>query len=74
MQKPKIPSILELVSAENFGRITSALKFSVIAVVVVAVYCQDLSIVFNGALHDEATFHILAIPLLFAYLLYRKKR
>jgi exosortase len=74
MQKPKLPSIYELASAENFGRIASALKFSLIAVVIVAVYFQDLSIVFNSALHDEATFHILAIPFLFAYLLYRKRK
>ena len=74
MQKPKLPSIYELASAENFGRIASALKFSIIAVVIVAVYFQDLSLVFNSALHDEATFHILAIPFLFAYLLYRKRK
>ncbi len=55
-------------------RLTIALKFSVVAVSVVALYFQDLSMVFTGALTDESTFHILAIPFLFAFLVYRKRR
>jgi hypothetical protein len=34
---------------------------------------QDLTLVFRNALSDEATYHILAIPFLFGYLLYRKR-
>jgi len=39
-----------------------------------AIYFQDLNIIFNDALQDEATSYILAIPLLFAYLIYRKRK
>ncbi len=55
-------------------RLAIALKFSVITLVVVALYFQDLSMVFTGALTDESTYHILVIPFLFAYLIYRKRK
>jgi len=55
-------------------RLGIALKFSVITLAVVALYFQDLSMVFTGALTDESTYHILAIPFLFAYLVYRKRK
>src|SRR5665647_2002718 len=45
-----------------------------IAVAVLAFYLQDLSMVFKGALTDESTFHILAIPFIFGYLLFRKRK
>ena len=55
-------------------RIAVAIKLSVIAVAVLAFYLQDLSMVFKGALTDESTFHILAIPFIFGYLLFRKRK
>ncbi len=55
-------------------RIAVAIKISVIAVAVLAFYLQDLSMVFKGALTDESTFHILAIPFIFGYLLFRKRK
>ena len=51
-----------------------ATKFAVIVAVVVAFYLQDLNLVFSNAISDEATYHILAIPFLFGYLLYRKRK
>jgi exosortase len=54
-------------------KLAVAIKFSVIAIVVVAFFLQDLNLVFRNALSDEATYHILAIPFLFGYLLYRKR-
>ncbi len=51
-----------------------AIKFAVIALIIVVIYEQDLGLVFGGALNDESSFHILAIPFLFAYLLYRKRK
>ena len=74
MQDSEISDTSKLASALNQHRIAIALKFSVIAVAVVAFYFQDLNIVFKGALVDESMFHILAIPFIFAYLLYRKRR
>jgi hypothetical protein len=60
--------------ALNQHRLTLALKFSVVTLAVVAFYLQDLTMVFKGALTDESTFHILAIPFIFTYLLYRKRK
>jgi exosortase len=71
MQQPKTsPSLFAL----NNHRLTLALKFSVITFTVVALYFQDLTLVFQGALTDESTYHILAIPFIFAYLLFRKRK
>jgi len=39
-----------------------------------ALYWQDLTIVANEALQSELASHILAIPFLLAYLLYRKRK
>lgn len=74
MQKPETSAVHRVLLADSLGRLASALKFSTIAVVAVVLYLQDLSIVFNNALHDEAYFHILAVPFLFAFLLYRKRK
>lgn len=74
MQDRKISDSSRLATAPNQHRLAIMLKFSVIVAVVVAFYFQDLSIVFRGATVDESMFHILAIPFIFAYLLYRRRR
>jgi exosortase len=61
-------------SVLNQHRLTLALKASAITIAVIALYFQDLSIIFSGALTTESTFHILAIPFIFAYLVYRKRK
>ena len=55
-------------------RLAVATKFTVIAATIVAFYFQDLNLVFRNAVSDEATYHILAIPLIFSYLLFRKRK
>jgi exosortase/archaeosortase family protein len=57
----------------NHHKLAVTLKASVIIAVVIAFFLQDLNLVFRNALSDEATYHILAIPFLFGYLLYRKR-
>lgn len=57
----------------NQHRLAVALKFSVLTAVVIGFYLQDLTLVFKNALSDETTYHILAVPFLFGYLLYRKR-
>jgi exosortase len=57
----------------NPHKLAVATKFLVIIAVVIAFYLQDLNLVFRNALSDEATYHILAIPFLFGYLLYRRR-
>ncbi len=53
--------------------VTISLKTTVIILATTALFLQDLTIIFNDALHSETTSHLLAIPLLFAYLIYRKR-
>jgi exosortase len=72
--QPKLSTREKMNLALDQQNIAVALKFSVIAVVVIAFFFQDLTLVFRNALSDEATYHILAIPFLFGYLLYRKRK
>jgi len=74
MEETKISTTIKMTSALNQYRLAIALKFSVITIVVVALYFQDLNMVFKGALTNETSFHLLAIPLLFSYLIYRKRK
>ena len=74
MQKPKLPSSSKLIPMLSQPTLAVALKFSVVGVVVALIYFQDLSLVFTGALTNESTYHILAIPFLFIYLVYRKRK
>lgn len=74
MQENQISVTSKINSALNQHRLAVAVKFSVVAIVVVAFYLQDLNMVFTGAITNEATYHILAIPFLFGYLVYRKRK
>jgi len=71
--QPKLPTKEKLALKLNQHRIAVAIKISVLVAVVIAFYLQDLTLVFKNAISDEATYHILAIPFLFGYLLYRKR-
>lgn len=73
MKAPKTAN-LKLNSLFNEHTVALTLKFSILTFSVIALYLQDLSMIFGGALSDEASFHILAIPFLFGYLLFRKRR
>ena len=70
-QKPFRTQALALTLSQH--RLAVVTKFSFIVAVVVVFYLQDLFLVFSNALSDEATYHILAIPFLFGYLLYRRR-
>jgi len=50
-----------------------ALAFSLILLLIVSVYWRDLEILVNEALNSEALTHILLIPFLIGFLLYRRK-
>jgi len=50
------------------------LKIAVVVVAALAVFYQDLVIIANEALQNEFMSYILAVPFLFAYLLYRKRK
>jgi exosortase len=68
------PSFQWLAGLKNLGNLALALKTSTLIVAVIALYFQDLRIIFTDALTNEATSYILIIPFLFAYLIYRKRR
>jgi exosortase len=71
MFKVKLPAMQQLASVST---VALALKATTVTVAVFALFHQDLSMIFNDALRNEATSHILIIPILFAYLVYRKRR
>jgi exosortase len=50
------------------------LKTTALAAAVIALYLQDLTLVFTDALTNEATSYILIIPIIFTYLIYRKRK
>jgi exosortase len=52
------------------------LTFKIIALIAatLAVFSEDLAIIFSDALQSEITSHILAVPFVFAYMLYRKRK
>jgi len=50
------------------------LKTAFIVTAALAIFYQDLVIITNDALHSEFMSHILAIPFLFSYLIYRKRK
>jgi exosortase len=56
------------------NRLFLAIKILPIAAVTIALFFQDLTLVFTDALQSDTTSHILAIPILFAYLIYRKRK
>jgi len=74
LHKPESPILLHQVTKKNTGSWVIALKASVIMIAVLLIYFQDLNIIFNDALKDESASHILVIPFLFAYLVYRKRK
>lgn len=74
MQETKVSLTAKIAAQLNQRWLATAVKFSVIAIAVIALYRQDLTQVFTGAITNEATYHILAIPFLFGYLIYRKRK
>ncbi|MEM2738681.1 MAG: exosortase/archaeosortase family protein [Candidatus Bathyarchaeia archaeon] len=50
------------------------IKAAALILVAMLLYIQDLTIIFNDAFQSETTSHLLAIPILFAYLIYRKRK
>jgi exosortase len=74
MEKPKFPSTVALALARNNITLALALKISVITVALGAFYFQDLTMIFKNALSDESSTHLLIIPFMFAYILYRKRK
>jgi len=73
MQKPKSATIQQVAPLHSVSGLAIPLKVLTVAVAVIALYFQDLYVVFTDALSSETTSYILAIPIIFGYLLYRKR-
>jgi len=56
------------------NRVAVGTKVTAIVLATFAIYYQDLAAVANEAIRSEPMSHILAVPLLLAYLIYRKRR
>lgn len=52
----------------------SVVKIIAIVVILMIFFSHDLTIIFYDALQSETTSHLLAMPFLFAYLVYRKRK
>lgn len=74
MQTTNRSTLSQIVGLANSSTRAIILKVTVIAASVLTLYFQDLIIIFSDALQDEATSHILVIPLLFLYFIYRKRK
>ncbi|MGQ9640629.1 MAG: exosortase/archaeosortase family protein [Candidatus Bathycorpusculaceae bacterium] len=58
----------------NHSLMTAIVKAVTITVATLTLFSQDLTIIFSDALQSELTSHLLAIPFLFTYLIYRKRK
>jgi len=67
LKLPQLPSAKGI----NIGL---TLKISTIVFSVLALFYRDIEIVFVDALYSESTSYILAVPFIFAYLVYRKRK
>ena len=71
MKMQPLRQLAQRIESKNLAVI---LKSSAIVFAVLAFYYQDLIIVFADALGSELTSYVLAIPFVFAYLMYRKRK
>jgi exosortase len=55
-------------------QVALGIKSGAIILAVAAIYFQDLTIIANDAVRNDLMSYVLAIPLLFAYLVYRRRR
>lgn len=56
------------------SHVALTVKIAAVTLATLTLFSQDLAIIFNDALRSETSSHILAIPIIFAYLIYRKRK
>ena len=66
-----VDSPLHMLTRSN---LVLGLKIAFIVAASLAIFYQDLTIIANDALQSEFMSHVLAIPFLFSYLIYRKRK
>ncbi len=65
---------LQWLSQLTLAQIAPMLEATTLVLATVAFYSQDLTILFTDALNNEATSYLLAVPIILAYLIYRKRK
>lgn len=56
------------------SQILFGIKIAAIAIATIVLFSQDLTIIFTDALYSESTSHLLAVPAILLYLVYRKRK
>lgn len=56
------------------SKIALSLKVMAMLIIILAIYLPDLTFIANEAMHSELMSYMLAIPILFVYLIYRKRK
>lgn len=74
MQETRIPPFQRTVGLKGLENSVIVVKASIIMIAVIALFFRDLNVIFSDALSNEATSYILAIPFLFVYFIYRKRK
>jgi exosortase len=58
----------------NRNNLALTLKITTLTIATLAIFYQDLTVIISDALQSEITNYMLAIPIIFAYLIYRKRK
>lgn len=58
----------------NRNNLVLILKIATLTITITAIFYQDFTLILNDALRTEFISHILAVPFLLAYLIYRKRK
>lgn len=66
--------LIKIWTLQKASKFSLCIKGATIILAAIIIFGQDLTMVFKDALQSEATSHLLAIPLLLAYLIYRKRK
>jgi exosortase len=67
----KVPLSINMFARDNS---IVSLKVAAIVAATLAVFYSDLAVIVNDALHTDSMSHMMAVPFLFAYLVYRKRK
>jgi len=72
METPNVTTQSTPLSSRGIFGLT--IKSATIVLATLIIFFQDLYIIFNNALQSESTSYLLAIPIIFIYLMYRKRK
>lgn len=74
MERVITSALQRLTTLRSINTLSSGIRATAIVIATTVLYFQDLSMVFADATLDESSIHLLLIPVLFAYLVYRKRK